>query len=135
MGSRARSAVATVRISDQDPSMVMLIESMQPSAVRVVRRHLRHSFLVTESKNAEILFRDGGVVSTRDAARMLGPRVGPVTGITFSVERGFPPNVIVWTALTDDGVIVTGKLVVRAGVRNDAVIAWVEIVVDGDEPE
>lgn len=103
-----------------------------PLARRIVRRH-----------QAAIVFRDipvsptrveysnGGRILAVELARMLEPTCGFVTGLRFRPSLAGRPNTVSWEALDENAEVVTGKLVLHAGLSDIEVVTWAEVIVEG----
>lgn len=73
---------------------------------------------------------DGGVVTTDDVARILRDRLGPLTDVRFTMALQHQ-RAVCWKARDPDNRLVSGWLVLHAGLRgDDQVMAWAEILVD-----
>lgn len=100
-------------------------------SARVLARH-RHGAIVLRDVPAtvDVIYSDGGIVSSQDVVRLLGDRVA-LRGLKF-LKRGSRMNVVRWIAATTSGATMMGQLVLHAGVRDDQVVVRAEIVI-GDE--
>ncbi|MBI3202215.1 MAG: hypothetical protein HYZ29_11775 [Myxococcales bacterium] len=106
----------------------MMSPSSHHTAARVARRF--RSAVVVRDKRFEVVLADGGVVTTRDMEHLLEHRVGFVTRLRFRAALAGAPNVVRWEGLDGRGQVVSGTLVLHAGVRADRVVAWAEVVVE-----
>jgi hypothetical protein len=99
---------------------------------RVLRRHLGIAPEVEQdvrSDSLRVIFSDGGVVTSEDLKRLLRERLGPLRDLRFLSPRA-GANVVRWSAITDDGTTVGGRLVLHAGMRGDRVVSWAQIQVE-----
>jgi hypothetical protein len=60
----------------------------------------------------------------------LGRCVGEDVGARYRRSLKIDPNGVEWEALSDEGRVVTGKLVLHAAVGETEVVSWAEVVVD-----
>lgn len=109
------------------------ITVMPTQAERVARRASKSAggLLVTRPvRGIEVTYSDGGIVTSRDCARLIEPHVGQVMNLTFRKSLTGLPNTVAWEALHSDGIIITGALVLHAAVRGNQVVSWAEVQVD-----
>jgi hypothetical protein len=85
-------------------------------------------------ETVEVIYSDGGIVSARDIARLLEERFGVLVRVRFHPSLSGTPNTVAWKALDGQGEIDTGRLILHAGVRQDQVVSWAEVVVDNGAP-
>jgi hypothetical protein len=100
-------------------------------APRVV---LRHGDLVPDvtrvMDSIPVILADGGTVTATDIVRLLGDRLGSLVGMRFVQLAGVRSGVR-WKARDQRGHVVSGWLLLHAGIRGDeAVVTWAEIVID-----
>jgi hypothetical protein len=103
-------------------------------SARVLARH-RHGAVVLREVPAstfDVVYSDGGVVSARDVSRLLADRLGVLVLVRFRPSPSGTPNTVAWDALDESGEVVTGTVVLHAGVRTDQVVCWAEIVLDDE---
>lgn len=109
---------------------------MPPSsltAARVVARHVHGAIVLRDlPATVDVIYSDGGIVSAADVARLLEDRLGTLLNVRFRPTPSGTSNSVRWEALDDQGEIVTGQLVLHAGLRDNRVVVWAEIVI-GDE--
>lgn len=100
---------------------------------RVARRH-RAAVALRDlpHDNIEVIYSDGGIVTTRDLARLVEPRVGVLVRVRFRRLLNGMPNTVRWDGLNEAGEIVSGNLVVHAAVSDDQVVCWAELVTQAE---
>lgn len=101
---------------------------------RVLARHMAAAVVLRSvpAPTVEVILGDGGIVTGRDIARLLEDRVGTLLKVRFRRSLSGMPNTVAWEAVDERGEIVTGQVLVHAGVREDQVVAWAEVVVSND---
>lgn len=109
---------------------------MAPSsltAARVLSRH-RHGAVVLRDEPAtlDVIYSDGGIVTARDVARLIEQRIGLVSTLRFRPSVNTPPNGVAFEGLGESGEVVSGQVILHAGLRDDQVVCWAEVV--RDEP-
>lgn len=104
--------------------------STSPLAHRHARRHAAVVFRDFPATKARVEYTDAGRISAVELARMLEPTCGFVTGLRFRPAITGLPNTISWEALDENAEVVTGKLVLHAGVSDIEVVTWAEVIVD-----
>jgi hypothetical protein len=107
-------------------------------AHRVARRHLRRAdvaFRDVPPTSVEVIYSDGGIISARDVERLLKPRLGVLMQLRFRPSLVGTPNTVAWEGVSDRAEVVTGTLVLHAGVREDQVVSWAEIMMGGENED
>jgi hypothetical protein len=100
-------------------------------ASRVAGRFLDNITLNKETPNGVAHSTDIWRASAREIERILRAQLGVMLRLRFRPALGGMPNAIAWEALDERAELVTGKLVLHAGVRYDEVVSWAELTVDG----
>jgi hypothetical protein len=80
----------------------------------------------TRSEPLRVIYSDGGVITSEDLKRLLKEQLGPLRDLRFFSPRE-GANTVRWFAITDNGTMVGGQLVLHAGMRGDRVVSWAEI--------
>jgi hypothetical protein len=104
-------------------------------AHRVARRRVREAAIVFRDVHPERLgveYSNSGRISAVALARMLEPQLGVLVKLRFRPAITGTPNTIAWEALDENANVISGKLVLHAGVTDDEVISWAEVTVDED---
>jgi hypothetical protein len=109
-----------------------------PLAVRVARRYAAIIFRDVPRPSVRVEHSNGGTITTEELRRMLEPQVGVLTKLRFRPSLTTDPKGVEWEALDERAELVTGRLVLHARAREDAVVSWAEVTIDpqrllGDE--
>lgn len=121
------------RRSESARILLSIVPYMKPIACRVVARHRRAAIVLRDvPATVDIIYSEGGVVSGADVARLLHDRLGALLSVRFHPSPSGTPNIVRWEALDERGDVVSGQLVLHAGVRDDQVVVWAEIVISGE---
>jgi hypothetical protein len=102
-------------------------------ALRVARRHVREAAVVLRTLDApthRVEYRDSGRIPAVELARMLEQTIGFVTSLRFRPAITGLPNTVAWEAIDENASVVSGRLVLRAGVPESGVVSWAEVKVD-----
>jgi hypothetical protein len=103
----------------------------EPISVRIVRRH--HAAVLLRSvptTKTRVEYTDGGVISAAELASMLEPQIGFVVRLRFHPASDGPPPTIALEAVTENGEVATGKLVLHAAIAEDEIVTWAELTLD-----
>jgi len=103
-----------------------------PLAARVARRH-QAALLVRNvpAIKKRVEYTDSGSIYAFELAKMLEDQLGYVARLRFCPAPAGPPTTIALEALTEDGRLVTGKLVLHAAVTETEVASWAVLTIDG----
>ncbi|MGA3122609.1 MAG: hypothetical protein ABSF69_17730 [Polyangiaceae bacterium] len=104
--------------------------SLDPLAVRVARRHAAVVFRDVPTEDIRIEYSDSGRISAVALSRMLERELGPLVTMRFRRSLVGTPNTVAWEALNERAELVSGKLELHAGVRDDEVVSWAEVFID-----
>jgi len=102
---------------------------MTISAHQIVRR-FQAAVVLREPPTTEIVFSDGGVLTTSDLRRLLEPQLGPLVKMRLRPSLVGLPNTVAWEALSEDAEFVTGRVVLHAKVDQTRIVVWAEVLVD-----
>ena len=102
---------------------------MTISAHQIVRR-FQAAVVLREPPTTEIVFSDGGVLTTSDLRRLLEPQLGPLVKMRLRPSLVGLPNTVAWEALSEDAEFVTGRVVLHAKVDQSRIVVWAEVLVD-----
>jgi hypothetical protein len=102
-----------------------------PLALRVARRH-QAAILLRDvpTTKSRVEYSNAGTISAVDLMNMLEGQVGYVVRLRFRPAPGEPSTTVAWEAVTEDGDVVTGKLVLHAAVTEGEVLSWAVLTVD-----
>jgi hypothetical protein len=99
-------------------------------AVRVARRHAAVVFRDVPTETILIEYSNSGRISAVELTRMIERELGPLVTMRFRRSLVGTPNTVAWEALNERAELVTGKLELHAGVRDDEVSSWAEVFID-----
>jgi len=100
------------------------MNTADPIAHRVARRHQAAVVLRSVPAETRIEYRNAGTISAVALARMLEPSLGFLVRLRFRPALDGPPTTIAWEGLDANGDVVSGRLVLHAGVSESEVISW-----------
>jgi hypothetical protein len=101
------------------------------TAARVAQRFLKTAEKITTIDPViEVLYSNGGIISSADGRRLLRPHLGELKNFTFRKSIAGHKNKVSWEALDEEGNLITGKLVLHAAVAESKVVSWAEIEID-----
>jgi hypothetical protein len=103
-------------------------------ALRVAVRHA--AVVLRDDPHATTggIYADDRLVTDMDVIRLLRDRLGVLMRLRFRPSIAGMPNEISWEAVSEDDEIISGRLMLHAGVRETEVVSWTEIVIDGEGP-
>src|SRR5580658_8829904 len=103
-----------------------------PIARRIARRHAAAVVFRDVRPKLRVEYSNAGTISAVRFARILEPHLGLLVKLRFRASLTGEPNTLDWEALTENANVIAGRLILHAGVAEDAVISWAEVVVDED---
>lgn len=100
-----------------------------PIAQRILTRHLSQTEpLHSQQERIPVILPYGSSVTATECIRLLAPKYGPLYGFRFHVATG-TPNTVAFAALTAEGELLSGRVVVSIGSTERVVFIRAEIVV------
>ena len=101
-----------------------------PLAVRVARRHAAAVVLRDHPPKTRVDYDCSGSISSFDLRQALEPVTGWLRRLRLRPAPEGPSTTVAWEAVTGEGKLVTGTLVLRGAIREDEVNVWAEVLVE-----
>ena len=99
-----------------------------PLARRILRRH-QAAVVFRDISYTRVEYSNGGRIAAIELMKMLEPTVGFVTGLRFRPAITGTPNTVSWEALGPEGEVVSGRLLIHAGVSESEIVTWAEVMI------
>ncbi|GAG20056.1 unnamed protein product, partial [marine sediment metagenome] len=105
-----------------------LRKGMTPTAAHTIARRFRAA-VVHRAPATEIIFSDGGIITTGDLRRLLEPRIGRILTMRLRPAPSGEPNVVLWEALNERAEVVTGRVVLHVTLDEMQITVWADLLV------
>jgi len=95
-----------------------------------VTRRYRAAVILRDEPTTDLIFSDGGIITTGDLRRLLEPRLGLLVNMRLRPSLEGAPTTVTWEALDQEGEVVSGSVVLHAGLYETRIAVWAELLVD-----
>jgi hypothetical protein len=105
---------------------------MTTAVARNVARRYQAAVVIRDVPEpaTEIIFSDGGIVTTADLRRLLEPHFGPLAKVQLQPSRA--PATVTWSGIDQRGAIVSGRVVLHARLYEHRIEVWADLLVDNN---